>query len=121
MRVFKTRWFSKAASKAKIKDADLCKAIKEVAEGKADDLGGGVYKKRLNQNRHRSIIVAKGRHCWMYEFLYAKKDMDNISDQELENFRLLAKAYSGLNEQQVKALLQEQMLVEICYENNTQI
>ena len=44
MRVFKTRWFNKAASKAKIKDAALCKAIKEVIEGKADDLGGGVYK-----------------------------------------------------------------------------
>lgn len=121
MRAFKTRWFNKAASKAKIKDTDLCKAINEVAKGKADDLGGGVYKKRLNQNRHRSIIVAKGKHYWVYEFLYAKKDMDNISDQELENFRLLAKAYSSLDEQQLKELLQKQMLVEICYENNTQI
>lgn len=119
MRVFKTYWFNKAASKAKIKDTALCKAVKEVAEGKADDLGGGVYKKRLNQNRHRSIIVAKGKCYWVYEFLYAKKDMDNISDQELENFRLLAKAYAGLSEQQIKQLLQKKMLVEICYENNT--
>ena len=43
--------------------------------------------------------------------------MDNISDQELENFRLLAKAYVDLSDQQIKELLKEQMLVEICYEN----
>lgn len=120
MRIFKTLWFNKAAKKSKIKDTVLCKAIKEVIDGKADDLGGGVYKKRLNQNRHRSIIIAKGKRYWIFEFLYAKKDMDNISDQELENFKLLAKAYSGLNELQIKQLLQEKALVEICHdENNT--
>ena len=119
MRVFKTHWFNKAASKAKIKDATLYKAIKEVFEGKADDLGGGVYKKRLNQNRHRSIIVTKGKAYWVYEFLYAKKDMVNISDQELENFRLLAKAYASLSEQQINQLLQKKTLVEIDYETDT--
>lgn len=119
MRIFKTHWFNKTASKAKIKDSVLYEAIKEVIEGKADNLGGGVYKKRLNQNRHRSIIITKGHHYWVYEFLYAKKDMDNISDQELENFKLLAKAYAGLNEQQISQLLQEKSLVEICHENNT--
>jgi hypothetical protein len=41
-RTFKTEWFAKAAKKAKIKDAELCKAIKQVMEGKCDDLGGGV-------------------------------------------------------------------------------
>ena len=119
MRAFKTHWFHKAANKAKINDAALCKAIKEVAEGKADDLGGNVYKKRLHQNRYRSIIVAKGACYWIYEFLYAKKDLDNISDHELENFKILAKAYAGLNEQQINRLLQKKKLVEICYEDNT--
>lgn len=118
MRIFKTRWFNKAAKKAKIKDVDLCKAMKEVIEGFTDDLGGGVYKKRLNQNRHRSIVLAKGKNYWIYEFLYAKKDMDNISDLELENFRLLAKAYSELKVNQLKQLLDDKALVEICHEKN---
>ncbi|HGU7213411.1 TPA: type II toxin-antitoxin system RelE/ParE family toxin [Legionella pneumophila] len=121
MRIFKTRWFNKAAHKAKIKDVDLCKAIKEVMEGKADDLGGGVYKKRLNQNRHRSIVLAKGENYWVYEFLFAKKDMDNISDQELENFRILAKAYADLKVTQLDQLLREKALVEICHEKNDSI
>jgi hypothetical protein len=52
-RVFKTAWFAKEARKAKITDGELCRAIKQVMQGQADDLGGGVYKKRLNDNMHR--------------------------------------------------------------------
>ena len=58
-RVFKTAWFSKAASKASIKDDELCKAIQQMMKGQADDLGGGVFKKRLNKNMFRAIILAK--------------------------------------------------------------
>ena len=63
-RVFKTAWFTRAARKARIGDGELCLAIQQVMAGQADDLGGGVFKKRLNDNAHRSIIVAKGgRYC----------------------------------------------------------
>ncbi len=72
-RAFKTAWFTKAARKARIKDDELCDAIEEVRRGQADDLGGGVFKKRLNKNRHRSIILAKGGRYWIYQFLFAKK------------------------------------------------
>jgi hypothetical protein len=58
-RIFKTRWFTKEAAKADISDSELLKAIKQVAEGKADDLGGGVFKKRLKDNTHRSIILGQ--------------------------------------------------------------
>jgi hypothetical protein len=40
MRVFKTKWFSKAAKSHAIKDSELCRAIEAVVQGKADDLGG---------------------------------------------------------------------------------
>lgn len=59
-RAFKTAWFTKAARKAKISDAVLCKAIVQVMAGQADDLGGGVYRKRLSNNPYRSIILARG-------------------------------------------------------------
>ena len=59
-RTFKTEWFAKAAKKADISDADLCKAIEQVRLGQCDNLGGGVFKKRLNKNRDRSIVIAKG-------------------------------------------------------------
>ncbi|MBY5518372.1 helix-turn-helix domain-containing protein [Rhizobium leguminosarum] len=37
---FKTGWFTKAACEARISDSELLKAIRQVAEGKADDPGG---------------------------------------------------------------------------------
>ncbi|WP_217482537.1 type II toxin-antitoxin system RelE/ParE family toxin [Sphingomonas sp. CL5.1] len=90
-RTFKTAWFAKAARKARISDDELCEAIREVMKGQADDLGGGVFKKRLNKNRHRSIILAKFGSYWLYQYLFAKKDRANIDDDELREFRLLAK------------------------------
>lgn len=41
-RAFKTAWFSKAARKARIGDPALIEAIREVMQGQAGDLGGGV-------------------------------------------------------------------------------
>lgn len=59
-RVFKTAKFNKDAKKARIGDPALCDAARQVMAGQADDLGGGVFKKRLNDNMHRSIVLAKG-------------------------------------------------------------
>jgi hypothetical protein len=116
-RTFKTAWFSKAARKARIKDDELCEAIQEVMDGQADDLGGGVFKKRLNKNLHRSIILAKGGRYWIFEYLFAKKDRANIEDDELKDFRILAKSYSTLNAQQIARLLEDKDLTEICHGN----
>lgn len=60
--------------------------------GQADDLGGGVFKKRLNKNMHRSIVLAKGGRYWIFEYLFAKKDRANVQGDELEDFRTLAKS-----------------------------
>jgi hypothetical protein len=114
-RAFKTAWFEKAARKARIKDDDLCEAFQEVLRGQADDLGGGVFKKRLNKNEHRSIILAKGGRYWFYEYLFAKKDRDNIEDGELADFRILAKSYAALSERQIARLLEDNDLTEICH------
>jgi len=92
-------------------------AIREAMRGRADDLGGGVFKKRINDNLHRSIILAKGGRYWVYEYLFAKNDRDNIADDELAGFRALGKAYAGLSDRQVEQLLQDKDLMEICHED----
>lgn len=116
MRVFKTKWFSKAAKSHAIKDSELYQAIGAAMQGKADDLGGGVYKKRLNQNRDRAIILAKGGEHWFYTFLYAKQDMANIDNRELAGFRELAKHYAALADEKITALIKSKELVEICHD-----
>jgi hypothetical protein len=105
-RVFKTAWFSRAAGKAHIPDDELCSAIRQVMLGQADDLGGGVYKKRLGKNLYRSIIVTRGGRYWVYEYLFAKKDRANIENEELVKFRNLARVYGTLTEQQLDELTQ---------------
>jgi len=92
-RTFKTAWFSRAARKARMK--------------------------RLNKNMHRSIILAKGRRYWIYEYLFAKKDRENIEDDELKDFRTLAKSHATLNEEQIARLLGDKDLTEICHGNET--
>jgi hypothetical protein len=113
-RVFKTAWFLKAARKALIGDEELCKAIRQVMLGQADDLGGGVYKKRLDKNRSRSIILAKGGRYWVYEYLFAKKDQANLEVSDLAKLRKIAKAYEALTEQEVNELIHEGSWTEIC-------
>ena len=118
---FKTARFAKDAKKSRIKDVELCFAIQQVLLGQVDDLGGGVFKKRLNSNLHRSIILAKGGKYWVYEYLFAKKDRANIENDELLAFRLLANSYAGLTEQQVSQLLANGDFVEICHDDKTEI
>ncbi len=116
-RVFKTVWFARTARKAGIDDDDLCKAIQHARAGQADDLGGGVFKKRLSRNLYRSIILAKGGRHWILVYLFAKKDRAIIDDAELKSFRDLAKAYEKLTAPQLTQLIEGKTLTEICHGN----
>ncbi len=115
-RVFKSARFVKAAKKACNTDESLCLAIEQVLKGWSDALGGGVYKKRLNDNLHRSIILEHTGSSWIYQYLFAKKDRSNIDQSELLAFRKLALAYATLTPARLAQLLQNKELLEICHE-----
>lgn len=112
-RAFKTAWFSKAARKARIPDSALLQAAREAMRGQADDLGGGVFKKRLNDNQHRSIVLAKGGRLWVFAYLYAKKDRANIDPDELMAFRRLAQAYAQMNPSELARAIDAGELLEL--------
>lgn len=113
MRIFKTRWFNSEAKSHTIKDDELSEAINAVLQGKADNLGGGVYKKTSQSKPRSRNRVGKGRRTLVYTFLYAKQDMANISYRELAGFRELAKHYACLTEDQITALINNKELVEV--------
>jgi hypothetical protein len=115
-RIFKTSWFSKRSKKALITDKALCDAIEQVKLNQADDLGGGVFKKRLKDNMYRSIILAKCNDFWVYEYIFAKSKIDNIEDDRLRELKLLAKIYAGLTAEQLTLLIDRKDLIEICNE-----
>lgn len=118
-RTFKSAWFAKAAKKAKISDSELCKAIAQVMAGQADDLGGGVFKKRLSGNRYRSIILARGGKWWVYVYLFAKQDRANIAEDELMAFRMLAKSHAAITPEQAEKLIAANDWTEICAGKDT--
>lgn len=95
--------------------------MEQVRKGQADDLGGGVFKKRLDKNRHRSIIVAKGRRYWVYTYLFAKKDRENITDAELTGFRGLADLYDRKTDAEIELELEAKELTEICHAREAEI
>jgi hypothetical protein len=120
-RVFKTAWFTKASKKARITDDELCSAVGQVMLGQADDLGGGVFKKRLSKNQYRSIILARGRRYWVYTYLFAKQDRANIEDNELMSFRELAALYARKTADDLAKEMQLKEIVEICHETQSQV
>lgn len=85
-------------------------------QGQADDLGGGVFKKRLNDNLHRSIVLAKGGRYWVYAYLFAKQDRASIAPDELAAFRKLADAYARKTASEADTALRNGDLQEICHD-----
>jgi len=119
--IFKTAWFSRASAKANISNAELCSAIQQVLLGQADDLGGGVFKKRLSKNMYRSLIIAKGGRYWVYAYLFAKKDKANIDKQDLTDLRALADVYAQKSNAEIATELNQKKIVEICHDQESQI
>lgn len=64
---------------------------------------------------HRSIIIAKGGKYWVYSYLFAKKDRENITKNELEDFRTIAATYTKITDEEIGSALENGVLVEICH------
>lgn len=111
-RVFKTKWFHKAAGKAGIADGELCRAVRELARGQGVDLGGNVWKKRLDGNRQRAIVLGRIGDTWV--FVFAKCDRDNIDARELRAFRKLAADVGRHTDSDIATLVTLKEWVEIC-------
>ena len=75
-----------------------------------------MFKKRLNDNMHRSIILSRAGKWWIYQYVFAKKDRDNIDQDELQAFRKLSAAYAKLTTAALNLLVQDQELMEICHD-----
>ncbi len=97
MRVFKNKSFARFARKARITDAVLCAAIADASRGLIDaDLGGGVLKQRVarqgggKSGGFRTIIIFRMGDRAFFVHSFAKNEQDNIRDDELAAFKLLA-------------------------------
>jgi hypothetical protein len=108
-----TASFVRRARRARLRTDELCRAVHEAAAGLAVRLGGGVFKKRVNRNRHRAVILGKGGRRWFYIHLFAKQDQADLNEQELAAFRALARYHDELSAAQLQALLSHGDLTEL--------
>ena len=97
MRIFKNKSFARFARKARITDAVLCATIADASRGLVDaDLGGGVVKQRIarqgggKSGGFRTIILFRIGERAFFVHGFAKNEQDNIRDDELAAFKLLA-------------------------------
>ena len=123
MRVFKTKEFSRYARREGVSDKQLCEAIRRAVLGLVDaDLGGGLIKQRVarpGQGRRggfRILMAFQAARRTVFVYGFAKNERENIQPDELEFWRTVAKAFIGLNESQLKTLLDEGEIHEVMYE-----
>ncbi len=118
-RVFKSKQFAKLAGKAGISDSELCKAFLQVFVGQCEDLGGGVLKKRIAKNLYRSILLEVGGKFWFFIHLYAKKDIDNIDDATLKEYKRAAAFLETKTTKEIETYLSRGGFMELkCHDKN---
>jgi len=97
VRIFKTKWIARFVRRERISDAGLIEAIERAERGIIDaDLGGGLIKQRVaraGQGRSggfRMIVAYRTRERAFFLYGFAKSDLDNIEDDELQTLRNVA-------------------------------
>ena len=120
VRIFKNAWFKRFARRERIGDATLAKVIDRAEKGAVDaDLGGNVIKQRMarpgggKSGGYRTIIVFRQGDKAFFVYGFAKKELDNISRDELKGFKQAAKELLALSDEQIERLIEMGGLTEI--------
>lgn len=83
------------------------------------DLGGGLVKQRLaragqgKSGGYRTVIAFRPGDRAVFLYGFAKNERSNISAEELDEFRRLARGFLELTAQQIRALIAEKELMEV--------
>jgi len=122
-RIFRTRYFSRWMRKAKLADQALCLAVSEMENGLIDaDLGGGVVKKRIalpgrgKSGSSRTLVATNKGSKWFFLFGFEKNERANITIEELEALKELAKQLLDRTQDQLDEAILDGSLQEICHD-----
>ena len=120
MRIFKNKPFARFARKARMPDAALRDAIDRVSRGLIDaDLGGGVLKQRIaragagKSGGFRTIILFRAGERAFFVHGFAKNEQDNIRDDELAAFKMLAAEMLTYDEAAIVTAMANGTLMEV--------
>ena len=120
MNIYKNKRFDEWANEIGLNDAVITKAISETESGNHDGhLAAHLYKKRVplpgrgKRGGARTIIALKKDDKAFLIYGFAKNKKENISQQELEALKTLARDFLNLEDETIKRLLQKKDLVEV--------
>lgn len=120
MRVFKNKSFARFCRKARITDAVLCGAVDAASRGLIDaDLGGGVIKQRIARHGEgksggfRTIILFRICERAFFVHGFAKNERDNIRDDELDAFKMLAAMMMAYGDDALDKAIENGTLTEV--------
>ncbi|MBI4384323.1 MAG: type II toxin-antitoxin system RelE/ParE family toxin [Nitrospinae bacterium] len=126
-RAFKTRHFVRWMRKTGLTDEIPCRAVSEMQQGLIDaDLGSGLVKKRVaspgrgKRGGVRTLLATNKADRWFFVFGFEKNERANISDEELEGLRKIAKLLLGVTSVQLTVAVRDGSLQEICHEEKSQ-
>lgn len=119
-RILKTRVFCRWMRKTELDDRLLLKAIDEMERGLVDaDLGGNVYKKRIalpgrgKRGSTRTLIATNKATRWIFLNGFEKNERDNISQNELSVWKMIAQDLLECSEATLNTLRSDSELEEI--------
>lgn len=119
-RIWKTRVFRRWMRKTELDDRLLLKAINEMERGLIDaDLSGNVYKKRIalpgrgKRGSTRTLIATNKATRWFFLTGFEKNEQDNITQNELSVWKMIAQDLLECSEVALDALQRESELEEV--------
>jgi len=124
--IFKTRHFARWARKSGLSDSLLKMAVLEIQRGLLEaDLGGGIVKKRIalpgrgKRGSTRILLATNRNDRWFFIFGFEKNERENISENEIESLKNLARDLLGLTAARIAVAIGEGSLVEVEHEAST--
>jgi hypothetical protein len=120
VRIFKNKSFARFARKVRLEDSALHEAVANVERGAIDaDLGGGVVKQRIaragggKSGGFRTIILFRAGARAFFVHGFAKSGQDNIRDDELAAFKMLAAELLNYDDAALARVLAAGHLMEV--------
>jgi hypothetical protein len=120
VRVFKNKPFTRFARRARLPDSALREAIANAERGLIDaDLGGGVLKQRIARSGggksggFRTIILFRAGTRAFFVHGFAKSERDNIRDDELAAFKMLAAEMLNYDDSALATAMAAGVLTEV--------
>ena len=120
MQTFKTKAFARFADREGLEDAALCEAVRRARRGLLDaDLGGGVTKQRIarkgsgRSGGFRAIVLFRRSGLALFVYGFAKSSRQNLRQDEIEAFRMLADEMLNLTEAVLAMALANGTIIEV--------